>query len=175
MLIYIRLAVSLVALLAAAWFGYHWGSSGVEEARAQLKNIAATAEQAQAAQETAQKRLDDQLKAQAADFEQRLKTEIAAQEADKKSLADSLSSAETRLAQLKKQSGSTGTQLDQVRRELASATGAHRTELEKREQELLALRDQLARKEQGLNCLAAPVPSEELALLNRGLPAPQQP
>lgn len=174
-MIYIRLAVSLVVLLAAAWFGYRWGSSGLEEARAQLKNIAATAEQAQAAQETAQKRLDDQLKAQAADFEQRLKTEIAAQEADKKSLADSLSSAEARLAQLRKQSGSTGSQLDQVRHDLGSATGAHRAELEKREQELLALRDQLARKEQGLSCLAASVPAEELALLNRGLPAPQQP
>jgi chromosome segregation ATPase len=174
-MIYIRLAVSLAVLLAAAWFGYHWGSSGLEEARAQLKNIAATAEQAQAAQETAQKRLDDQLKAQAADFEQRLKTEIAAQEADKKSLAESLGRANERIAQLGTQRRSTDTQLDQTRRELASATGAHRTELEKREQELLALRDQLARKEQGLSCLAASVPAEELALLNRSLPASQQP
>lgn len=175
MMIYIRLAVSLVALLAAAWFGYHWGSSGVEEARAQLKNIADTAKQAKAEQETAQKRLDDQLKAQAADFETRLKTALAEQETQKQSLAESLSRANERIAQLGTQRRSTDTQLDQTRRELASATGAHRAELEKREQELLALRDQLARKEQGLSCLAASVPAEELALLNRGLPAPQQP
>lgn len=168
-MIYLRLAVSLIVLLGAVWLGYHWGSSGLAEKEAQLKSIATTAEQAQKAAEEAQKRLDDQLKAQAADFEERLKTEITAQEEQKKSLAVSLSRAEDRISQLGQQRRGTDAQLEQVRRDLQGTTGAQRAELEKRERELQNLREQLARKEQGLSCLAAPVPSDELAVLNRVL------
>jgi predicted nucleotidyltransferase len=166
-MIYIRFAVSLVVLLVAGWLGYRWGASGLEAARAQLHAIEQTATAAKTAHDAAQQQIDAQLKAQAADHEAKLKTLAAEHEAQQQALAGSLSRANERIAALSTQRQGANTQLDQIRREMASATGAHREELIQREQQVLALQKQLDQQAQGLSCLSASVPADELALLNR--------
>lgn len=168
-MIYLRMGVSLAALLFAGFLGYRWGASGLEEARAQLAAIARTADEAKAAQVASQQRLDAQMKAQADEHAARLKAQAEGFEAQKAELSASLGKVSERLKVVDSQRQGNSARLAQLQAGMATATGAQLAELTQLKDELERKDRQMARQQAGLSCLATPVPAEELATLNRVL------
>lgn len=170
-MIYIRLVVGLAALLFAGFLGYKWGASGLEEARAQLAEAARTGEFAKATQAAAQQRLDEQLKAQSAELEARLKAQSDAFSVQKQELEASLGRANQRVAALAGQRQGAEKELAQIREQMKGADGSQLEALRQREAQVLALEQKLARQQDGLICLRQPVPDDEVQTLNQVLAA----
>jgi hypothetical protein len=172
MLSYIRIAVVLLALAVGGWSGYWWGSGNLEKVRAEIATINAAAQTAQTDSQATQKRIDEKLGVLADEHAAKIKALNADFEAQKLELSGNLGRANARIAALGGQRQGIATQLDQVRNEMISATGAQKEALRLKELQLAELDAKLQIRQEGIRCEAVPVPEPELATLNSVLKQP---
>jgi chromosome segregation ATPase len=171
-MVYIRIAFMLLALAIGGWMGYRWGSGDLAKVRAEIVAINQTGQAAQADSEATQKRIDEQLKLLADEHATRLKELTSGFEAQKLELSGNLDRANARIAALGSQRQSVAAQLDQTRKEMATATGAQREALRLKEQQLAELDAKLQSRQEGIRCETVAVPESELATLNSVLGQP---
>lgn len=171
-MVYIRVAFMLLALALGGWMGYRWGSGDLAKVRAEIAAINQTGKTAQADSEATQKRIDEQLKVLADEHAARLKELASGFEAQKLELNGNLGRANARIAALGGERQRIAVQLDQTRKEMASATGAQREALRLKEQQLAELDARLQSRQEGIRCEAVAVPESELATLNSVLGQP---
>lgn len=171
-MVYIRIAIVLLALAVGGWMGYRWGSGDLEKVRAEITAINQTGKVAQSDSEATQKRIDEQLKLLADEHAARLKELTSGFEAQKLELSGNLGRANARIAALGGERQNIAAQLDQTRKEMASATGAQREALRLKEQQLAELDARLQSRQEGIRCEAVAVPESHLATLNSVLGQP---
>lgn len=171
MMNYLSAAVSVVALGVSMVGGYKIGTWRLESCRNDLVALEQTGkaaqqlssdQQAQLAQKQAA--LEQAHQAKVAEMNQTFTTQRAAMEAQ-------LSQATQRLQALQGRSTTNGAALVRVKQQIDAATGNEPLlqKLRTQQAEMVALQARLDGQKTGLVCLAAPVPSEEVALLNRSV------
>lgn len=159
-----------VALVLAAWLGWHFGSRGLEEARAELKRLDEAGKAALAEQQKAQDKLKNDLGELGRQHEAKLEALTKGFDEQRKGLEASLSSAQARLKATVGQRDQTLSDLKDVRARLDAlpkdATAAQREVLVKEEVRLVETERKLSKLELGLECLDAPVPLRETLALD---------
>ena len=153
--------VALVALLASGWLGYKLGAGDLEK-------VKTAGSLAKTEQERAAKDLDARLVAVKTDYEEKMRGLEKSQQEQKAELTRQLGRAQERIAATEKQREAVSGELRSVRETLAKtpSTDAARAQLEAKERELAAREGKLKAGVDGLACLAALVPGEEVRTLN---------
>ena len=160
-------AVALVALLAAGWGGYKWGSHDLDVVKGQLEDVRKTAKLVKESDDEFRKRLDKELATQAqshdakmAELKQRDAKDIAALQAAK-------NQAEKNAAAFRSQAGTAAGRADALQKQLqAATTPEEKARLQKALAEAIAARDLALARAGGEDCLKLPVPTEIVKSLN---------
>ncbi len=158
----------LVALPGTGLLGYTLGAGALDDARAQLQAIDMASKQAELENEALRKRLEQELGTLKTEHERKTQQLSQQFQEEKLALSRSLASTAERLSSLQATRQQVAAGLEQTVRAQASAEGAHREELRKKEQELLALQARLENEQAGLACLSLLVPGSEVRILNQG-------
>lgn len=168
-----------VALVLAAWLGWHFGSRGLEEARAELKRLDEAGKTALAEQQKAQDKLKTDLTEQGKAHEAKVDEMNKGFDAQRKGLEASLSSAQARLKSTASQRDQNLAELGVARAKLADlpkdAPPAAREVIEKEVIRLVETDRKLSKLELGLECLDAPVPLRETQALDVTVAGATQP
>lgn len=171
MMNYLSAAVSVVALGVSMVGGYKIGTWRLESCRNELTKLEDTGQKAQQLSRDQQAQLVEKQaaleqahQAKVTEMNQAFTTQRAAMEAQ-------LSQATQRLQALQGRSATNGAALVRVKQQIDAATGNEPLlqKLRSQQAELVALQARLDGQQRGLVCLQAPVPSEEVALLNRSV------
>lgn len=155
----LKLAILLVALGAAAWGGYRWGSK-------ELNQYKEMAEKAQGELDSAKKELKERLSVLTAEHQRELEQLNQKFQTEKDALDRSLADQKNKLDKLSAQRSAAAEELARVRREKDAATGPLVAELQKKEEELKKQAERLKKQYEGVQCLSAQVPLEQVKILN---------
>jgi chromosome segregation ATPase len=168
---------ALIVLAGAAWGGYLWGGREVDRLKAELETIRQTGEAARQASESAQAAIRAEMAQLGQAHEEKLGQLNQQFEGDRQTLKDQLRRSEDQRSALNRQQQGYERDLAEIERQRESAptiTDADlklQESLKTRQIELSASIQQIKRQKAGLECLQLPVPAEQVATLNRGLPA----
>lgn len=169
---------ALIVLAIAVWGGYRWGGWEVDRLKADLEAIRQTGEAAQRASEQAQTVIKAEMAKLGQAHDEKVGQINQQFEAERQTLKEQLRRTEDQRSALNRQKQIYESELAEIERQRRSGSSGPNIEQEqpskKRQGELVALIQQIERQEAGLECLQLPVPAEQVATLNRGLPASQE-
>jgi len=159
--------VSLVALLAALWGGYKWGSHDLDIVKAQLEEVRNTAKLVKESDEAFRKRLDQQLATQATEHEAKMADLKKRDEQDMAALTLAKSKAEQSAAAYRaKANAATGQVADLQKKIDLAPTAEEKARLQKQLDDAVAARDNALQLASAESCLRLPVPPEFVKSLN---------
>jgi chromosome segregation ATPase len=168
----LRAILTGAALAVVGWLGWHFGSSGLAEARAELARLEASGKQALAEQQKTQDKLKTDLAEQARQHDSRVEALNQGFDTQKKQLESSLAGVKSRLASVSGQHSQAQGELVAVRARLAAlpatATGDQRQQLVQQEVKLVEIERKLSKQALSLECVDAQVPPDLLARLDVG-------
>lgn len=162
--------VAGLVLALGLWLGYKWGAGNKAELERQLAEIKAAGEVAQRDLDTTRKNLNDQLGQLAQEYEGKAVTLRAEYEKQKSQLEANVANASSAAAKAQAQLRATELERQKVAAQLATATGASRSALEREQSALDAQALALRQRAEGLECLDRVVPVEEVVkVLNQAV------
>lgn len=165
---YIGAAVSLVALIAALWGGYKWGSHDLDIVKGELSQLRNTAKLVKDSDDEFRKRLDKELASQAKDHDSKMAELKERDEKDLASLKEAKGQAEKNASAFRTQAGAAQGRADALQKQVQAAGSPDE---KKRLQQALdvanAARDLALNRAGGEDCLKMPVPGEILKSLNQ--------
>lgn len=157
----------VLALLLGLWLGYKWGARKLDAVRAELAAIKGADDKAKQEYDITTERL----KTQGAEIAAQHKASVEKIEAnfadERRQLQASLDRTEERLAQARSKASDASAELAKVRQQLGTAGSRDKEALRQREAQLVDLKRRLELAAKGVDCLRAPVPAEELGILNQ--------
>lgn len=169
---------ALIVLAVAVWGGYRWGGWEVERLKADLEAIRKTGEAAQQASEQAQAAIKAEMARLGQAHDEKVGQINQQFDAERQTLKDQLRRTEDQRSALNRQQLAYERERAEIGRILNDGSRITNVDqeqsLKSRQAELSASIQQIERQKAGLECLQLPVPAEQVATLNRGLPAPKE-